>query len=356
MTHLVDETQMAEMVAYAIDHGVNYFDTAYTYHRFESEHVIGRILKQYQRSSFYLATKFPGHNILPNYEPERIFEEQLVKCGVDYFDFYLLHNVYENSIKTYLNPKWGIVDYLLEQKKAGRIRHLGFSAHGRAETIRKFLDVYGDKMEFGQIQLNYLDWTLQDAKAKYELLTEHGLPVWVMEPVRGGGLAKLSPENEEKLKAARPEESIPAWAFRWLQSLPNVKIVLSGMSNMQQVEDNVKTFSTSKPLNEKEKRLLEGVAVSMMDLLPCTACRYCCTDCPQKLDIPMLLSLYNECRYEPSLTVSMNVDALGSGATSVCMHRLWQLQEGLPAGHRRSGGDEDLPDDPRKTPPLGGDG
>jgi len=306
----VDETQMSKMVAYAIEHGVNYFDTAYSYHRFESEHIIGRILKQYPRTSFHLATKFPGHAILPTYEPERIFEEQLVKCGVDYFDFYMLHNVYENSIKTYLNPKWGIVDYLLEQKKAGQIHHLGFSAHGRAETIRQFLDVYGDKMEFGQIELNYLDWKLQDAKAKYELLTERGLPVWVMEPVRGGGLAKLSAENEAKLKAVRPDESIPAWAFRWLQALQNVKIVLSGMSNMQQVEDNIETFSAGKPLNTKERKLLEGVAASMMDMLPCTACRYCCTECPKKLDIPMLLSLYNECRFEPALTVSMNVDAL----------------------------------------------
>ena len=306
----VDEAQMTEMVAYAIRHGVNYFDTAYSYHKFQSEYVIGRILKQYPRESYYLATKFPGHVILPYYDPKAIFEEQLDKCGVDYFDFYLLHNVYGNSIKTYLNPKWGIIEYLLEQKKAGRIRHLSFSAHGRAETIRQFLDSYGEEMEFGQIQLNYLDWTLQDAKAKYELLTELRLPVWVMEPVRGGQLASLSPENEAKLKAARPDESIPSWAFRWLQTLPNVKIVLSGMSDLRQVEDNIRTFSGGNPLNADEKKLIEGVAATMMDVLPCTKCRYCCNDCPQNLDIPTLLALYNESRFKPDMSTSMAIDAM----------------------------------------------
>ena len=298
------------MVSYAIDHGLNYFDTAYSYHGGESERIIGRILKQFPRDGVYLATKFPGHEIRPSFDVKLIFEEQLRKCGVDYFDFYLLHNVYENSIKTYQNPQWGIIDYLLKQKKTGRIHYLGFSSHGRLETLTEFLDLYGVNMEFCQIQLNYLDWSLQNAKSKYELLTERNIPVWVMEPVRGGKLAKLSPENERKLKAARPDESVPAWALRWVQGLPNVKMVLSGMSSMEQIEDNIKTFSTQKPLGTEEIKLLKDTAGSMLNLLPCTVCRYCVTSCPQKLDIPTLLAYYNECRFQPSIIAGMAIDAM----------------------------------------------
>ena len=179
----IDEKQVDEMVDYAISHGINYFDTAYPYHGGMSEKVIGRSLSRYPRENYYLATKYPGHQLSSSYDPAAIFEEQLKKCGVDYFDFYLLHNVYENSIQVYTDERWGIVDYFVEQKRKGRIKHLGFSCHGRTDTLREFLDYCGDKMEFCQIQLNYLDWTLQDAKEKYELLTERGLGVWVMEPV-----------------------------------------------------------------------------------------------------------------------------------------------------------------------------
>lgn len=306
----VDEAETSRMVAYAVERGLNYFDTAYSYHGGESERIVGRILKQFPRESFYLATKYPGHEIKPAYDVKATFEEQLLKCSVDYFDFYLLHNVYENSIKTYKNPEWGIIDYLLEQKKNGRIGHLGFSCHGRLETLTEFLDLYGDKMEFGQIQLNYLDWSLQDAESKYNLLSKRGIPVWVMEPVRGGKLASLSTDNEAKLKAVRPDESIASWGFRWLQGLPNVRMVLSGMSTMEQVEDNIKTFSTEEPLGAEELKLLENVAASMMDLLPCTACGYCIPSCTQNLDIPTLLAYYNECRFSPSMIVSMAIDAM----------------------------------------------
>ena len=239
-----------------------------------------------------------------------MFEEQLQKCGVEYFDFYLLHNVYENSIKTYMDPQWGIVDYFVEQKRLGRIRHLGFSSHGGVDVLREFLDAYGGEMEFCQIQLNYLDWKLQDAKGKYELLTERGIPVWVMEPVRGGRLAKLSEEETALLKGLRPDESIPAWSFRWLQGLPNVTMVLSGMSNMEQMEDNVKTYAGEKPLTEAEKKTLADLAEGMMDAIPCTACRYCCDGCPQGLDIPMLLHTYNDLKFSPTFTVGMRIEAL----------------------------------------------
>lgn len=306
----IDVKQVEEMTERAIQAGVNYFDTAYPYHGGESERVIGRVLKKYPRDSYHLATKYPGHQISASYDPAAVFEEQLQKCGVDYFDYYLLHNVYENSIKTYADPKWGIIDYFKEQKRLGRIRHLGFSCHGRVEMLREFLDQHGADMEFCQIQLNYLDWTLQDAKAKYELLTQRGIPVWVMEPVRGGRLAKLSEMDESTLKAMRPDESIPAWGFRFLQGLPNVKMILSGMSNMAQMEDNLKTFAAPNPLSEKETDVLLKIADGMKNSIPCTACRYCCEGCPKGLNIPMLLSTYNEIRFSPAINVAMRLEAL----------------------------------------------
>lgn len=193
----IDETLTAEMVDYALAHGVNYIDTAWPYMANKSETVIGKILKKYPRDSFYLATKYPGHMISSQYDPADIFEQQLKKCQVEYFDFYLLHNVYENSIGVYTDPKWGIVDYFVEQKKKGRIKHLGFSSHADLPCLTQFLDTYGDEMEFCQIQFNYLDWTMQKGKEKYELLKERGIPQWVMEPLRGGKLISLP---KDKLK------------------------------------------------------------------------------------------------------------------------------------------------------------
>ena len=306
----VDENAVNEMICFAHEHGVNYYDTAYPYHNGQSERVIGRVLKQFPRESYYLATKYPGHQISSSYDPQAIFEKQLEKCRVAYFDFYLLHNVYENSIQTYTDPRWGIIDYFLEQKKKGRIRHFGFSSHGYIENLKQFLDQYGNVMEFCQIQMNYLDWSLQDAKAKYELLTERNIPVWVMEPVRGGTLAGLPKPHEQKLKTLRPEESVAAWAFRWLQTLPNVKMILSGMSNMDQVKDNVKTFMTKNSLDSNEIELLYEIASEMKNSLPCTACRYCCAECPKALDIPMLLGHYNEVRFSSVFNIGMRMDAV----------------------------------------------
>lgn len=305
----IDEAQVREMTRYAMEQGVNYFDTAWPYHNSESERVIGRVLSEYPRDSYYLATKYPGHQILSGgYNPAEIFEAQLLKCGVEYFDFYLLHNVYEKSIETYLDPRWGIIDYFKEQKRKGRIKHLGFSCHAQTEGLRQFLDICGEDMEFCQIQLNYLDWTLQDAKGKYELLTERNIPVWVMEPVRGGRLVNLSDVEKVRLTAVRPDESIAAWGFRFLQELPNVQMVLSGMSNMEQMVDNVKTFSERKPLSPDEIALLLDIAEGMKNSVPCTGCRYCCDGCPMGLDIPMLLSTYNEIRFAPVVNAAMRIE------------------------------------------------
>lgn len=292
----IDEPRALAMVDYAMEHGINYYDTAWGYHSGNSELVMGRALARYPRESFYLATKFPGYDLANMPKVEEIFERQLEKTGMEYFDFYLFHNVCEMNIDAYLNPEFGIYDYLVKQREAGRIRHLGFSAHGSVEVMRRFLEAYGKDMEFCQIQLNYLDWEFQDARGKVELLKEWGIPVWVMEPVRGGKLANLSEANAAKLSAARPDEEPVAWAFRFLQGIPEVVVTLSGMSNMEQLEANIATYETERPLTDEERATLQEVVDDMLGqgTVPCTACHYCTSHCPQELDIPFLLAMYNQ--------------------------------------------------------------
>lgn len=292
----IDEAAVQVMVDTAMENGINYYDTAWGYHGSHSEEALGRALAKHPRDKFYIATKFPGYDLSNMPKVKEIFEKQLEKTGMEYFDFYLFHNVCEMNIDAYLDPKFGIFDYLMEQKKAGRIHHLGFSCHGNINVLKRFLDAYGKDMEFCQLQLNYLDWTFQKAKEKVELLREWNIPVWVMEPLRGGKLAKLQDEDEKALKQLRPDEEIAAWAFRFLQTIPEVTMILSGMSNQEQMEKNIKTFSEDRQLNEKEMNTLLAIADRMTSLntVPCTACHYCVSHCPQGLDIPHLLSLYNE--------------------------------------------------------------
>ena len=296
---VIDEAATAEMVEYAMKNGVNYYDTAWGYHSGNSEIVMGKVLKNYPRDSFYLASKFPGYDLSNMDKVEEIFEKQLEKCQVEYFDFYLVHNVCELNIDHYLDPKYRIYEYLTEQKRNGRIRHLGFSAHGDCDVIDRFLEIYGKDMEFGQLQLNWVDWDFQNSKKKVEILEKHNIPVWVMEPLRGGSLASLDEKYEKQLKAMRPDESVPSWAFRFLQSVPSVKVTLSGMSNFDQLKKNIETYQTEKPLSEDEFNTLLDIAKDMTakTTVPCTACRYCVDHCPQQLDIPKLLSLYNEHSY-----------------------------------------------------------
>ena len=291
----VDREQTFRMVETAMRSGINYYDTAWGYHDGNSEIVMGEALAEYPRDSFYLATKFPGYDLSNMPKVREIFEEQLKKTGMEYFDFYLFHNVCEMNVDQYLDPEFGILDYLLEQKKNGRIRHLGFSCHGEMEVLTKFLDAYGEHMEFCQIQLNYLDWKFQDGEKKVALLNEKKIPVWVMEPLRGGKLARLR-SGEESLKALRPEEGIPAWAFRFLQSVPGVTMILSGMSDEAQLAENLKTFAEDRPLDDQEMAALMKIAdqLQAQKSVPCTACHYCVSHCPQELDIPRLISLYNE--------------------------------------------------------------
>ena len=309
----VDEEKAIELIRYAYDHGVNYFDTAYRYHEGESEIVTGKALSVYPRESFHLASKFPGHMLVKEPDgrlaftgfpgkrvcfdsPKELFETQLQKCGVEYFDVYHLHNVNESSIDFYLDEEVGVIPYLISEKNAGRIRHLGFSSHGRPETIRRLLDRYPGVFDAVQIQINYMDWTLQDAKAKYELLEERGIPVISMESVRGGALARLPEKAAAVLKAADPDATQASWALRWLQAKPNVQIVLSGMSTLEQLKENLALFDEPKPLDEAGCAKLNEVLDTMLDLVPCTGCRYCTEGCPQQLEIPKLISMYNEAK------------------------------------------------------------
>ena len=306
----IDEKQVDEMVELAFKSGVNYFDTAYPYHGGLSEVAIGKALSKYPRESYYLADKFPGHQLLGKFNPKEIFEEQLEKCGVEYFDYYLFHNVNENSIRVYKDENLKILEYLVEEKKNGRIKHLGFSSHGLIDNLKEFLDYAGDNIEFCQIQLNYLDWDMQNAKDKYKILTDRNIPIWVMEPVRGGKLAVLPNELEARLKEKRPNDSVASWGFRWLQSLPNVKMVLSGMSNLEQMKDNLKTFDKIDATSKDEETMLFEIANILKDAVPCTSCRYCCDGCPVGLDIPKLINLYNDFKFHQSIIIPIMVEAL----------------------------------------------
>ena len=293
----VDEAATLEMVDYAIAHGINYYDTAYGYHEGNSQKVMGRALARYSRDSFYVATKFPGYDLGNFGKVEEIFEGQLANTSVDYFDFYLLHNVCELNVEQYLDDeKYGTVSYLLEQKKAGRIGHLGFSVHGNTETFMRFLEAYGDVMEFCQIQLNYMDWALQDARVKVAELNRRGIPIVVMEPLRGGSLISFTDAEAATLEALRPGKSAVDWAFRYVQGVEGVSVVLSGMSNLAQLVENVEIFDTEDALSEEAVSALFKIAADKVakTALPCTKCRYCTSYCPMELDIPRLIELYNE--------------------------------------------------------------
>ncbi len=306
----IDEGQLAEMIDLCMEKGVNYFDTAYPYHGGMSELAVCKALAKYPRESYYLADKYPGHQISDTYDPAAVFEEQLLKCGVDYFDFYLLHNVYENSMDVYLDPQWGILDYFKEQRRLGRIKHLGFSTHASNACLKEFLDIAGKDMEFCQIQLNWLDHTLQDAIGKVKLLGERHIPILVMEPLRGGRLCRLSDKDEATLRALRPDESIPAWSFRYLQGVEGVTVTLSGMSSLEQMQENIETYSEARPLTDREREALLSIADGMMNAVPCTACGYCLASCPMELKIPALIATYNDICVDAKTNPVMWLEAL----------------------------------------------
>ncbi|MDV0444913.1 hypothetical protein MmiAt1_04610 [Methanimicrococcus sp. At1] len=290
-TQEIDRKAGQEMVDYAIAHGVNYFDTAYMYHEGESEIFIGEALSKYPRGSFFLATKMPPWKIEKPEDSDRIFNEQLQKCQVDYFDFYLIHNINREHLKD--AEKQDVYAFLKQKKAEGKIKYLGFSFHDEPDLLEKVIEQY--EWDFVQIQFNYLDWTIQKAKQQYEILAAKKIPVIVMEPVRGGSLAALSEKAREILKAEDPDASIASWAIRFAASFPNVLTVLSGMSNMEQVKDNVQTIEKFKPLSEEEYQTIEkAVKIYQSSFkIPCTYCRYC-MECPSGVHIPKVFDKYNQ--------------------------------------------------------------
>lgn len=300
----VDREQACKLIRTAYENGINYFDTAWPYHEGKSEGILAESLSIYPRESYYIADKMPGHQFMDPFEPEKIFEAQLKRLDTGYIDFYLLHNVNDSCLDTYMDEETGLIRYLLEKKAEGKIRYLGFSTHATVEALEKFLDYlddHGYKMDFVQIQLNYLDWTLQNAKEKVEMFGSRNIPIWVMEPCRGGKLAHLSDENRSRLEALEPGRSDASWSFRWLMDVPGVTVVLSGMSTMEQLTDNLAVFSEYRPLSGAEKKVLSEIAAGMLTSVPCTGCRYCVDHCPAGIDIPFMMDRYNEYSYDNSM-------------------------------------------------------
>lgn len=290
-TAKIDYPTAERMVETAIRGGVNYFDTAWPYHAGESETFMGAALSRYPRESFLLADKLPTWDIGSEADIHRIFKKQLQKCKVEYFDFYLVHCLDAALCETLYDV--GIFDILRKKKEAGLIRRLGFSFHDNADLMEKLVSDFD--WDFTQVQLNYMDWTDIDARRLYEIPTGRNIPVIVMEPVRGGTLAKLNDRAAGILKNAAPDVSVASWAIRFAASLPNVLTVLSGMSTPEQVEDNLKTLTDFRPLSDAERAVLaEAIsAFRASGTVPCTGCRYC-MDCPAGVDIPRVFAVYNQ--------------------------------------------------------------
>lgn len=310
----IDEEMAQRLLDTAYAAGVNYYDTAYVYHGGKSEAFVGRALKKYPRKSFYLATKMPGRIVESLDHAKRIFEEQLANLQTDYIDYYLLHNI--NNLDKYkrVYEEYGVLDYLLEQKKQGRIRSLGWSFHGNSELFDYVLSLPVD-WDFVQIQLNYHDWELGPAnndakhpvtaKGMYDKLAARNIQVTIMEPLLGGSLASLPGGGNAILKEAAPQRSVASWAFRFCGSLPNVLTVLSGMTYIEHLEDNLNTFAPFEPLSEPERKALER-ALNVSDKakrIPCTGCEYC-MPCPFGVDIPGLFKHYNKCVVEAKMPQS----------------------------------------------------
>lgn len=287
----IDEIRAAELLRTAYNGGVNYFDTAYPYHEGTSERFVGKILSEFDRKTFYLADKMPFWNVSSVADMERIFFEQLEKCRVEYFDFYLCHAMNEEHFEKLIRIDG--LDFLLRMKSEGKIKNLGFSFHDAVSVLERYVGICD--WDFAQIQYNYLDCDMQRANLQYEILKKRGIPVIVMEPVRGGMLAKLSDDAERILRQEQPDCSIASWAIRFAATPEGVLTVLSGMTDMNQLTDNLKTFDEFKPIEgraaEVLSRALEDFRTNVV--IPCTGCRYC-MDCPRGVDIPKIFAMYNK--------------------------------------------------------------
>jgi predicted aldo/keto reductase-like oxidoreductase len=287
----IDYNEARELIRHAMENGLNYFDTAYNYHSGESQEFLGKVLPEFKREDYYLTNKLPVWKVKDEDDAEKFFNEQLEKCNTEYFDFYLLHSLNKNTIETV--EKFNLYDFIKMKKDEGKIKHIGFSYHDSNEVLEKFITAH--KWDFVQLQINYWDWTENDAKGAYEILEKHNIPCFVMEPVRGGFLASFAPSAMKHINDYSPEKSAASWALRWVSSLPNVAITLSGMSNMEQLNDNLSTFTDLKPLNDEEYNVIDKVVEELRKIkpVPCTGCRYC-MDCSFGVDIPGIFEIYND--------------------------------------------------------------
>lgn len=287
----INEAEAERMIDLAISKGVNYIDTAYPYHNGESEPVVGRVLKKYPRDSYYLATKLPVWKIEKTEDVRTIFNEQMERLQMDYVDFYLLHALNKTSFEKV--KELHLLEECIKLKEEGKIKYLGFSFHDNYETFEEIIKYY--PFDFCQIQYNYMDYNTQATEKGYELAKEMGVPMVIMEPIKGGSLATLPSDIETIFKQEDKDASIASWALRYVGSKSNVKVILSGMSTYEQVEDNLKTFENFKPLSTHEYDVVKKVEETLRARVKndCTGCRYC-VPCPMNIEIPRLFSIYNE--------------------------------------------------------------
>lgn len=287
----IDAAEAEKILDLAYSKGINYFDTAYVYHSGKSESFVGGVLSKYDRNSYYIADKLPCWMVNSLDDAQRLFNEQLARLQTDYIDFYLLHSLSKQTWDRMV--ELGVPEFCENLKKQGKIKHLGFSFHDEYEVFEEIIT--SRAWDFCQIQLNFMDTEYQAGMKGYELAEKAGVPVVVMEPLKGGMLASLPEEITEELRNENPNASIASWGLRWIASLPNVKVVLSGMSSMEQLEDNLNTYSDFRPINAEEQQMIIRLAEALKKKVNngCTGCRYC-MPCPAGVNIPQNFEIWNE--------------------------------------------------------------
>lgn len=305
----IDIIKFTSMVDEYIKNGFTYFDTAYPYHNGNSEIAFREaVVKRYPRNAYTITDKLPMFVINEKSQIPKIFNEQLIKCGVEYFDYYWLHGITD---QTYLlSEEMGAFEFIKEKKSEGKIKHIGFSFHDSAEVLDKILTNHPE-MEYVQLQINYIDWedNIVQSRKCYEVAKKHNKPVVVMEPIKGGSLANISPDAENLFKEENNQLSIASWAIRYAASLDNVMVVLSGMSNKEQLQDNISYMKEFQPLNEREEQIIEkaGTIIKSSIAIPCTSCHYCTENCPENIAIPECFSIYNSLKRFGSLQLRFSL-------------------------------------------------